>query len=205
MMKILGITGGVGSGKSQTLSYLKAIDGVIVCEADLIGREVQEKDSYCLEAMSCVFGSDILEESGALNRRRLGELVFSDEEKLKQLNAIIHPLVRKKIEELILFHKSQGKQVFVLEAAILLESNYAEICDEIWYIRRDDKLRMKHLQESRHYTKELFESIVSRQLTAEEFEKGCTKTIDNNGSLKQLYKKIDLEFKQLLGEAHEIM
>ncbi len=197
-MKILGITGGVGSGKSAVLSYLEKLDGVVVYEADKIARMEQESGTKCFEAIVNYFGNEIVTEEGHLNRRRLGEIVFRDETQLEKLNEIVHPLVREKIRELMEQHETVGTKLFVLEAAILLESNYEELCDEVWYIYCQEQIRMERLKASRNYTEELFQNIISRQMPEDSFRKKCSVMIDNSFDEKHLHGEITEKLSFLL-------
>lgn len=192
-MKIIGITGGVGSGKSMALSYLKEKDKVVVCEADKIGRELQKKGTLCFEAICSYFGSEILTEEMELDRTKLRERVFDNEEELKKLNEIVHPYVWDAIQNLIKESALLGTEVFVLESAILFEGNYQSICDEIWYIFVEAVIRQERLFVSRGYTEETFSQIQGSQLEEEKFRTLCHKVIDNNGEVFQLHQSLEKE------------
>lgn len=199
-MKVLGITGGVGSGKSLALSYLKRKEGLVVYEADMIAKDIQNTDRRCMEAIVNLFGEQILRDDSSLNREKLGAIVFADESLLEQLNAIVHPMVRERIEDLIQEHKAQGIQVFVLETAILLESNYSEICDEIWYIYTGCAERGRRLNESRGYDYTRIHNIQKRQLSEDAFIEGSNRVIDNTKSVEELYLNLEHAMKNFLGE-----
>lgn len=198
-MKVLGITGGVGSGKSAVLSYLAKQDGIVVYEADKIAQMEQEAGTKCFNAIVDYFGNEIVTEDGQLNRRKLGEIVFQDESQLEKLNEIVHPLVREKIQELMEEHEAVGMKLFVLEAAILLESNYEELCDEVWYIYCQEKIRMERLKASRNYTEELFQNIISKQMPEGSFRKKCSVVIDNSFDENHLQREITEKLSFLLG------
>ena len=100
-MRKIGITGGVGSGKSKVLEYLEGITGVAVYQADLIARQLQMPGQKCYEAIVAHFGSGILSEDQTIDRKRLAELVFQEKEELQVLNHLVHPAVNQRIEELI--------------------------------------------------------------------------------------------------------
>ncbi len=190
-MKILGITGGVGSGKSAVLSYLQQKEGIVVYQADKIAKEEQEPGTVCFQEIVSCFGTEILTTDGQLDRRKLGQLVFADKHKLEQLNKIVHPSVFHRTQELIEQHSKCGTKIFVLEAAILLESNYQEFCHEVWYIYCHEATRIERLKASRNYTEELFYHISQQQMSETMFRKQCPVVIDNSYDEKHLHQEIE--------------
>lgn len=185
-MKVIGITGGVGSGKSEVLSFLSDREGAVVCQADLVAKELQKKGTKCFDEIIEHFGTSILAEDGELDRKALGEIVFHDEKELLALNAIVHPAVEERIRELICEEKEKGTKVFFLETAILIESKYNDMfCDEVWYIYASDDVRKKRLKFSRGYSEEKSESIFRSQMSKEEFMEHCDRVIDNSRSFEE--------------------
>lgn len=185
-MKVIGITGGVGSGKSEVLSFLSDREGAVVCQADLVAKELQKKGTKCFDEIIEHFGTSILAEDGELDRKALGEIVFHDEKELLALNAIVHPAVEDRIRELICKEKENGTKVFFLETAILIESKYDDMfCDEVWYIYASDDVRKKRLKFSRGYSEEKSESIFRSQMSKEEFMEHCDRVIDNSRSFEE--------------------
>ena len=130
-MKVLGITGGVGSGKSEILKYLKEEYGAAVCQMDETARELQRSGTECFRKIVEAFGSGIVGGDGELDRRKLGEQVFSDPEELRLLNSIVHPEVLRCVQEDIEAHAAAGTELYVLEAALLPEVGCG-LCDEVW-------------------------------------------------------------------------
>ncbi len=204
-MKILGITGGIGSGKSEALKYLNTKPGVVTYEADKVAHEIQGIGKFAYLEIVREFGAEILDEVGNIDRKALGNIVFRDAKKLAMLNQIMHPAVKNEVNRLIAVHEKSGCEVFVLEAALLLEEKYQQICDEIWYIRTDVNIRRDRVVKNRNCTEGKFLDINHLQLSNEAFEEGCDYIIDNTGTLESLHKKIDKELKRLLGEINEIM
>ena len=180
-MRIIGITGGVGSGKSRVLSYMETQYKAVVCQADQVAWKLQEPGEECYIEIINRFGESILNEDGTINRGKLGGIVFGDNEQLIALNQMMHPAVKRRIVELIQQEKKKGTTYFVLEAALLLEDNYKEICDEIWYIYCDEAVRRERLKESRQYSDEKIDSIMASQLSEVSFREQCQITIDNSG------------------------
>ena len=128
------------------------------------------------------FGMDILHLDGTIDRKRLGEIVFSDEIELEYLNSLIHPGVREYIDNKL--KESMPDENFVIESAILVEAGYKDICDEIWYIYVDESIRRTRLKSSRGYTNEKIDSILNNQLSDEEFRKNADIIIDNSKSVE---------------------
>ena len=195
-MKIIGVTGGVGAGKSTVLNYLEKCYGAKLILADLVGHEVMEPGHEAYEQVVKVFGQEIVSEDKTIDRKALGAIVFADEKKRMILNRIIHPAVRQEIlrrlEEAELLHLSY----VVVEAALFLEENYDAFCDETWYIYTDEKIRRQRLKESRGYSDERIDQIFRSQKTHEEFQKRCRFMIDNNGSEEETFRQIDRRMKK---------
>ncbi len=182
-MKIIGITGGVGSGKSRVLNELKVQYGAYIIEADKLAHELMEPGKVIYEEIVTAFGEDILceEEPHVIDRVKLGKIVFSDKKHLEALNKIVHPLVKKSILMLIRQAKEKGDvRLFVIEAALLIEDGYKSICDELWYIWVDKETRIKRLMLQRNYTKEKSVSIMNNQSSDEFYKENCDFIIDNN-------------------------
>ena len=195
-MKIIGVTGGVGAGKSTVLNYLEKRYGAKLILADLVGHEVMEPGHEAYEQVVKVFGQEIVSEDKTIDRKALGAIVFADEKKRMILNRIIHPAVRQEIlrrlEEAELLHLSY----VVVEAALFLEENYDAFCDETWYIYTDEKIRRQRPKESRGYSDERIDQIFRSQKTHEEFQKRCLFMIDNNGSEEETFRQIDRRMKE---------
>ena len=213
-MKFIGITGGVGAGKSAILSYLAKKPRTKVLLADEIAHEVMEPDTACYDQIVEAFaGEDIFDipdseqvdtfktaegeslltvEKPLLHRGKLAQLIFSDDEKRAVLNAIVHPAVKLHVRYIQREELQKGElDLLVLEAALLIEEKYDEICDELWYIYTSEENRRARLKESRGYSDEKIDAIFASQLKEEEFRLGTSVTIDNNGDLKETYRQIE--------------
>ena len=191
-MKVIGITGGVGAGKSEILKYLKEKYGAIVVEADKVGHLLMEPGGACYYSIVEKFGSSVLNGDQTINRSKLAKIVFADEALLGELNKIIHPRVKSYIVSEIAKERAYHRtKYFVVEAALLLEDHYDVICDELWYIHTDEKVRAARLKETRGYDDEKIASICANQKSPEEFRSGCQVVIDNSGDLADTQKQID--------------
>lgn len=190
-MRKIGITGGVGSGKSRVLEDLRERFGAAVYEADQIAKEIQSAGTDCFSRIVEAFGTAILLENGELDRKKLGSIVFSDQEALKRLNGIVHPAVIQEIRRLEEMESKKGTDVFILEAALLTEPVYREILDEIWYVYVPVPVRMERLSQSRGYTQAQTESMIASQPSEEEFRACTTAVIENGGSFEETQRQID--------------
>lgn len=195
-MKIIGITGGVGSGKSRVLSYMETAYGAVICQADHVAWKLQEPGQACYEEIVAYFGEEILNDDKTINRSALGKIVFADNQKLLKLNQIMHPAVKSYIIELISEENQKETAYFILEAALLLEEHYNLICDELWYIYTKNQVRRERLKESRGYTDDKIDSIMASQLSEENFREQCQIVIDNSGDFEDTCYQIDEAMKR---------
>ena len=189
-MKTIGITGGVGAGKSTVLDYLKKECGAFVIQADQVGHLVMEPGQECYQPIIKLFGKEIIKKDKTIDRRMVSDVVFSHAEKLEQLNAIIHPAVKRYIRKCLEEQKQAGREICVVEAALLLEDHYQEFCDEIWYVHTDEEIRISRLMESRGYTREKSENIIHNQASEEFFRAHADYVIENNGDLEATHRQI---------------
>lgn len=196
-MRVIGITGGVGAGKSDILAFLQEAYGAHVVQADQVGHLVMEPGTEAYQEILRVFGSGILREDGSIDRGILGGMVFPAPEKLQLLNGIIHPAVKKWIRDEINRVKQEGScRLFLVEAALLIEDHYEEICEEFWYIYADSQVRRERLKSSRGYTDERIDAIFASQQPDEVFRARCQAVIDNSGSREEARKQIRLLLKE---------
>jgi dephospho-CoA kinase len=184
--KILGITGGVGCGKSTVLDFLEQEYQAQVIQADLVARQLMEPGQAVFQKVVERFGEDILTD-GQINRPLLGQIVFQNEEKRILLNSLTHPAVK---EEILRQIQESKAHLVVIEAALLLEDHYDAICDEIWYIYASEPVRMERLMASRGYTKERCLDMFRSQLPENRFRSQCQRVIDNNGDMEKTRKQI---------------
>lgn len=191
-MMTIGITGGVGAGKSQVLTYIEENYNCKVIRADEVAHLLEEPGHKCYERIVAFLGTDILQEDKTIDKRKMASAIFTDEQKLTAINEILHPEVKTYILEQIQQESEKQEIDFLfVEAALLIEEHYDEILDEIWYIHADTEVRSKRLKESRQYSAEKIADIMGKQLSEEEFRKHCSVVIVNNGDLTVTYKQID--------------
>ena len=189
-MKVIGVTGGVGAGKSEILNFIADNWNATVVEADEVGYLVMKPGKSCFAPIVELFGPGILQEDRTLDRTKIAEMVFEDKELLDKLNAIVHPAVKKYIRKAIEREKENETDFFIVEAALLIEDKYDEICDELWYIYADEETRTERLMKNRGYSEEKVKSIFANQLSEDEFSDHCDFEIDNSGDFEDTKEQI---------------
>ena len=150
-MKIIGLTGGVGSGKTQILEYLNNKYGATICQTDALAKKLQKKGGRCYDAIVEHFGEEILNEKGELNREKLGSIAFTNVEQLSVLNRIVHPVVKEEVQKIIAKEERKNTNLLIIESAVLIEDHYEEFCDELWYVYVKDEIRKNRLFYARGY------------------------------------------------------
>nr|MBQ8252870.1 dephospho-CoA kinase [Lachnospiraceae bacterium] len=191
-MILIGITGGVGSGKSEVLGYVQKEYNAHVLLADEVANKLKEPGMPCFAPVVECLGKEIIGEDGEIDRVKMASAIFSDPNKLERINAIIHPEVRRYILQVIQEKREDGEtDFFFLEAALLIEEHYDEIVDEMWYIYADENVRRERLKISRNYSEEKITSIMSRQMSEQKFREFCSVVIDNSGDFEETKKQID--------------
>lgn len=197
-MKIVGITGGVGSGKTQLLNYMKEHYNCHIVLADEVAHKVKEKGQACYNELLNYLGTDILLKDGSIDKFKMAEKIFQNKEVLLKVNAIIHPAVKLYIRGELETKKSEDCDFFFIEAALLIEAGYEEIVDEFWYIYAPLEERVRRLKSSRGYTEEKIRNILKEQLSEEAFRAHCGVVIDNSGSLSDAFQQIDKKLGEYL-------
>ena len=195
-MYIIGITGGVGAGKSEILKYLKTHYDAFAIKADDVGHILMQEDKTTCEAIIKLLGQDVLDDNKVLDRQKIAQKVYADKALLDKLSAIIHPAVKAYIKLKIDEQSAMNRKCFLIEAALLLEDNYDQICNEIWYIDASKEVRLKRLKESRAYSDEKVGQIMSNQLSAAEFKARCDLTLNNNDGFGETIKQIELRMQK---------
>lgn len=186
-MKIIGITGGIGGGKSSILNFISSHYISEIYYADEIARELELPGTIVYDRLVSIFGEDILENDPdrAIDKKKFAQVLYSDKANLDRANMIIHPAVENYInEKMRAAIKMHETELFFVEAALLIENGYNDIVDEMWYIYADDETRIRRLMEDRGYSREKAISIMESQLSDKDFRDNSDVIIDNNGDLK---------------------
>ena len=183
-MKVIGLTGPIGSGKSEASKTLRKLDAYVI-EADTIGHELFQPQTKVWSRLVQEFGSEILQSEGKINRRKLAGLVFSDPKKLKTLNSITHPYIRQKIEEEINSCKklSSSFKFVVVDAA--LPELFEGLVDETWVVYAPKEKRVKRLMQS-GFTKTEINRRMKSQPSQKEYSKIADKLLKNDKSIQKL-------------------
>lgn len=192
-MKFIGVTGGVGAGKSEVLSYLDQREDAFVLYSDRLAEKESKPGGRCYNEIVKEFPDQALyNEDGTMNRAAFAKEVFSDEKKRLALDGIIHPMMREIILEDVKEKRAEGKyKYYFLEAALLIEEHYPEILDSLWYVFAPIDVRRERLKASRHYSDEKIDAILSKQLDDSEFRKYADVVIDNGGEFSETREYID--------------
>lgn len=191
-MKVIGITGGVGSGKTQILEYLKERTNCRIIVADRVAHELEEPGGVCYEQIVALLSKEILAEDGRIDKTKMAAKIFGDKNLLTRINEIVHPAVKDYIQSAIAKERKAGDFAYLfIEAALLIENGYCEIVDEMWYIHTDERTRRERLRSSRGYSDEKINSIIKEQLAEEEFYRHCSVVIDNSKTLQSAFRQID--------------
>ncbi|MBQ4536291.1 MAG: dephospho-CoA kinase [Lachnospiraceae bacterium] len=191
-MRFIGITGGIGAGKSEILRYIKKHYKCEIYLADEVAHLVKEPGTRCFAELVELLGPEIVGEDGFINKAVMADKIFADEAILEKVNAIVHPAVMDFILEKLETAIIRGDvELFFVEAALLIEAGYKEVLHELWYIYADVETRAHRLRVSRGYSEEKIVQIMESQLSEEEFRKECDFIIDNSGRLEDSFRQID--------------
>lgn len=206
-MRFIGITGGVGAGKSEILGYLKEQRGIRVMLADEIAHALMEPGTpvysgICREfAVEDLFFGEGDGKGRPFDRGKLARMIFSDSEKRARLNAVVHPAVREYVrEQAALLRGQSGVTHLFFEAALLIEENYGAICDELWYIYTSEEVRRGRLKASRGYTDDRIDQIFASQLQESEYRRACKTVIDNDGAWEQTREQLESALRRVSDE-----
>lgn len=198
-MKIIGITGGVGSGKSEVLKWIGELCSCRILIADEVAHALEMPGAECYRPLICLLGEGILAEDGKIDKSKMASAIFeeSTKDRLTQVNAIIHPTVKRYILSEIKAEQDKGiADYFFIEAALLIEDGYTEVFDELWYIYADIETRKRRLRESRGYTDDKIEGIMKAQSDETAFRRYCSRVIDNSGDTAHTIDQIKALFKR---------
>ncbi|HAS21242.1 MAG TPA: dephospho-CoA kinase [Lachnospiraceae bacterium] len=196
-MKIIGITGGVGAGKSRVLAYLQEHYNCRIMMTDQTAKDLQLPGGACygpvLEILSeADTGRELLEQDGTINKEEMASRIFADPDLLRRINALIHPAVTQAVMDAIAQEREAGRiDYFFLEAALLIETGFTEVVDSMWYIYADEAVRRQRLRETRGYDDAKTDRIMASQLSDALFRENCDTVIDNSGNFSDTAWRID--------------
>lgn len=194
--KVIGVAGGVGSGKSTVLDILRRKHDAVICMADELGHEVMRPGTAGFEKIREVFGEAILSSAGEIDRELLARRVYREPDQLGLLNAIVHPLVLSEIRRRI--SERDQSRLFILETALLFETGCDQLCDEVWGVVTEDEIRIRRLKDSRGYSREKAESIMRNQHSNDTLWTLCKRVLVNDGEQRELEAQISAAVENLL-------
>lgn len=198
-MKIIGLTGGIGSGKTTVAGILEKHFSLKVIYTDDIAREQMSKGGVSYQKVVDEFGQDILMPDGEIDKDKLSDIIFNDENKKKKLNGLTHPPVKVYIFDTIRELEELGTfKILFIETALLIEAGYSEFCDEVWYVYAPEDERRDRLKRFRNMDDDKIDSIFAKQCTDEEY-RICADRVLNNENAITVYEM----FEQLLSFIEE--
>lgn len=183
---VIGIMGGVGSGKSTVLDYLQKKYDALIIQSDLVAKEIMSKGHSVCEKVLRVFPE--VDRDGSIDREKLAQIVFQDKEKLEILNRITHPGTVAEIQQRI---ENNSKKLIIVESALLVGSGIEKKCDELWFVYCEKEVRIHRLMESRGYSRQKAIDIINSQPSEEEYNFFADEYIDNTGSVESTQEQVD--------------
>ena len=199
-MIIIGVTGGMGAGKSRVLAYLEEKWNARTIRLDDISRDLLARNGLCYEQTIHIFGEEIVKPDGDLDRALIARMIFEDSRLRDRLNALVHPAVKAEVRWIAEEMRQLDAGLLVVEAALLIEGGYREICDELWYIYADEAVRRERLKSSRGYTDERIDGTFATQLSDNAFRACVDFVVDNSGSFEDAARAIDSHLVKITGE-----
>ncbi len=189
-MKVIGLTGGIGSGKSTVSRFLAEL-GAVIIDADKVGHEALKPVTELWREVVAAFGEQILTPSGDINREKLGEIVFSNPDSLVRLNRIMHPRLYEVVKAQLEEYRRRGIGVVVLEAPLLIEAGWTSLVDEIWVTVASEATVLQRLQERTGLSEPESLSRIRSQLSFVERVRYADITIDTDGELDELRARVE--------------
>ena len=184
-MVVIGLAGGIGTGKSEVARILGDL-GAAVLEADRMGHAVYLPDSDGFREVVSTFGDDVVGEDGEIDRRVLGSKVFGNPEAMEKLNNIAWPRIKQMLADGIKEQQAAGTQVIVMDAAIMIEAGWTDLCDELWVAQSSEEEMISRLQSRNGLTEEQARQRINAQLSNAEREDYADVLLQNTGTIEEL-------------------
>ena len=198
-MTVIGLTGGIASGKSTAASYLESL-GACVIDADRLGHLAYEPGRLAHTRVIEAFGNEIVGKDGSIDRRILGGKVFGDREQLQRLTDIVWPEIRE-LAEAEIRKAVKNYRIVVLEAAVLLEADWDPVCDEVWVLLVEPMVARQRAAERDGLAEAEVQQRIDAQLGNDERRRRANRVLDNNGEKHQLLRQLDAEWRRLMEAA----
>lgn len=200
MTVVIGLTGGIASGKS-VVSQMLAERGALIIDADKVGHEAYRRGGGCYKVVVEAFGQDVVGADGEIDRKALGAKVFGDPAQRTRLEGIVWPWMRETMDKRLAQIRAEGTPVVVLEAAVLIEAGWVPITDQVWVVTVTPEIARQRVMERNGLTSEQASARIDAQLTNAERAKHAQVTIDNSGTLDELKQRVLGEWEKLTGAA----
>ena len=194
---IIGLTGGIGTGKSEAAKFLASL-GAVHLDADAISHELTEPGGEALEPIRAEFGEDVFREDGTLDRRALANITFSDPARKRALEAILHPRIQRDIMRGIDRAAEEGAKVVILDVPLLFETGMDALCDETWVLSADAETQVARVMMRDRVERELVEARIQNQMPAEEKEKLATQVIPTERPMEKTQAELAALYQQVL-------
>ena len=188
-MKVIGLTGGIGSGKSTVSQFLSEL-GAVVIDTDKVGHEAFKPGTIAWQQVVSAFGKQIVDTDGAIDRKKLGEIIFNDHQARLKLDQIMHPAISEIVKSQIEEYRRQGVTIVVLEVPLLVEAGWASFVDEVWVTTAPENTILRRLEKRTGMTAPESLARIRSQLTTEERLKHADVVIDTDCTLTRLKAKI---------------
>ena len=192
-MRILGVTGGIGAGKSTVSGLLQRNYGAEIIDTDKISREIYEIGAPAYEKVLAQFGREYLREDGSIDRKKLASLVFTDEEALKRLNAIAHPAIQEEVERRL----AQAKGLAVVDGALLIEAGFYRLVDKLLLVTADMEVRLARIMQRDGCTRQQALDRVASQMPDEEKKRYADVVLDNSLGKDALERRLAAAMEEL--------
>lgn len=195
MLKV-GLTGGIGSGKSAVAAELSSY-GAVVVDADAIAREVVEPGTPGLAEVVARFGDGVLAQDGGLDRAALGEIVFTDQDRLAELNAIVHPRVAERSDELMAQARAEGAEIVVYDVPLLVENGLESLYDVVVVVDAPDRVRIERVSRDRNMPREQVRDRIRAQADRQRRLDAADLVVDNSGTREELRERVARLWREL--------
>ncbi len=199
-MTVIGLTGGIASGKSVVREMLEA-RGAHVIDADKVGHEAYAPGTSCYRAVVSAFGPQIVGPDGQIDRKALGARVFGDPAQRRRLEGIVWPWMRQTMEHRLAVLRGEGVPLIVLEAAVLVEADWPPLVDEVWVVTVPTALARERIMRRNGLTADQADARIAAQLTDGERAKHAQVIIENGGTLEELERRVDAEWRRIAPQA----
>ncbi len=198
MVRIMGLTGGIASGKSTVSSILRGL-GAIIIDADEVARKIVEQDRPALAEIERFFGKEVIFEDGNLNRKKLGTIVFNNQSLLKKLNEITHPYIIKEIIDVINWYKkTSNNRVIILDAALLIEMDLIYLVEEVWLVSVPKEVQINRLIQRENISADDAKKRIDAQMPLDEKKQYAHIIIDNSRDVDYLKEQVEQNWSRLI-------